>query len=252
MSYTNPLGHPQGVPHKVTNLLRQVMIAELVAINGYQNHILTSNITVINEAWYHIMLDEKSHYIIALDLLRKYDSVEYKYFMTPHELNVGTDSMQNVLNLHNTSNTKSGSNTQGVSNIQNISNTKSGTNAQNASNIQNISNTKGVPNTPNASNVQNAPNVHSGQGKHSSGKKSLALSSQAERIAIYDKPLILNNVREDIKGELEAIILYEDEIAEIQQKDIRIALQKIIDDEKEHTEHLTQVLLHFDPDPYKS
>ncbi len=234
MSYTNPLGHPQGVPHKVTNLLRQVMIAELVAINGYQNHILNSNITVINEAWYHIMLDEKSHYMIALDLLRKYDPVEYKYFMTPHELNVGTDSMQNVLNLHNTSDTKSG------------------TNVQSSSNIQNISNTKGVPNTPNASSVQNAPNVHSGQGKHSSGKKSLALSSQAERITIYDKPLILNNVREDIKGELEAIILYEDEIAEIQQKDIRIALQKIIDDEKEHTEHLTQVLLHFDPDPYKS
>ena len=215
MSYTNPLGHPQGVSHKVTNLLRQVMIAELVAINGYQNHILTSNITVINEAWYHIMLDEKSHYIIALDLLRKYDPVEYKYFMTPHELNVGTDSIQNV------------------------------------SNLQNTSNTKNIPNTQNVSNIQNTQNVHSGQGKHSSGKKSLALSSQADRITIYDKPLILNNVREDIKGELEAIILYEDEIAEIQQKDIRIALQKIIDDEKEHTEHLTQVLLQFDPDPYK-
>ncbi len=233
MSYTNPLGHPQGISHKVTNLLRQVMIAELVAINGYQNHILTSNITVINEAWYHIMLDEKSHYMIALNLLRKYDPVEYKYFMTPHELNLGTDSMQNVPY------------------VQNTPSSKSVTNAQNASNIQNISTTKNVSNTSNASNILNSPNVHSGQGKHSSGKKSLALSSQAERTTIYDKPLILNNVREDIKGELEAIILYEDEIAEIQQKDIRIALQKIIDDEKEHTEHLTQVLLQFDPDPYK-
>ncbi len=190
MSYTNPFGHPQGVSHKVTNLLRQVMIAELVAINGYQNHILTSNITVINEAWYHIMLEEKSHYIIVLDLLRKYDPVEYKYFLTPHELNSGAASAPNI------------------------------------SNLQNIS-------------------------KHSSGKKYLDLPSQAERITIRDKPLILNDVRNDIKGELEAVILYEDEIAEIQQKDIRIALQKIINDEKEHTEHLTQVLLHFDPDPYK-
>lgn len=191
MSYTNPLGHPQGVSRKVTNLLRQIMIAELVAINGYQNHILTSNITTINDAWYHIMLDEKRHYIIALDLLRKYDPVEYKYFITPHELNSGND-------------------------------------------------------------LQNPSNVNSGQGRHSSGEKSPATSSYDERITIYDKPLILNNVRADIKGELEAVILYEDEIAEIPQKDIRAALQKIIDDEKEHTEHLTQVLQHFDPDPYKS
>jgi len=166
------------------------MIAELVAINGYQNHILTSNITAINEAWYHIMLDEKRHYTIALDLLRKYDPVEYKYFITSHELNMETD-------------------------------------------------------------LQNTQNINPGQGKHSSGEKSPALSSHADKIAIYDKPLILNNVRADIKGELEAIILYEDEIADIPQKDIRVELQKIIDDEKEHTEHLTQVLLHFDPDPYK-
>lgn len=31
----------------------------------------------------------------------------------------------------------------------------------------------------------------------------------------YDKQIILNNIREDIKGELEAVILYEEEIEAI-------------------------------------
>ncbi len=189
MSYTNPHGQPQGVPRKVTNLLRQVMIAEIIAINGYQTHILNSDITVINEAWYHIMLEEKSHYIIVLNLLRKYDPVEYKYFITPHEININPDPVQ-------------------------------------------------IPQS-----VQNSHNAHA------HNRKSSSLVPPVR--STYNKQVILNYVREDIKGELEAVILYEDEIAEIQQKDIRVALQKIIDDEKEHTEHLTQVLLAFDPDPYK-
>lgn len=188
MSYTHPHGQPQGAPRKVTNLLRQVMIAEIVAINGYQTHILNSDITAINEAWYHIMLEEKSHYIIVLNLLRKYDPVEYKYFTTPHEINMNPEPVQ-------------------------------------------------VPQP-----VQNSHSAHSNNRRSSS-------QVQPARIT-YDKRVILNNVRDDIKGELEAVILYEDEIAEIQQKDIRVALQKIIDDEKEHTERLTQILLAFDPDPY--
>ncbi len=192
MSYTNPNGHPQGTSRKVTNLLREVMIAELVAINGYQSHILSSNIPEINEAWHHIMLDEKSHYIIALNLLRKYDPVEYKYFMAPHEINLSVNTTQNV---------------------------------------------------------QVVQTVPPNQSNRPSNKKSS--TSQTNRVQYYDKQLILNNVREDIKGESEAIILYEDDISHIQQKDVRDALQKIIDDEKEHTEHLTQVLLAFDPDPYK-
>lgn len=188
MSYTNPLGHPQGVSNKVTNLLRQVMIAELVAINEYQTHILHSDIAAVNEAWHHIMLDEKSHYIIALNLLRKYDPVEYKYFLLPHEIKANPDSAQ-------------------------------------------------AP--------QSSQNIHNVQ-KHKSSS-----TAQTNRTP-YELKVILNYIREDIKGELEAIILYEDEIAEIQQKDVRIALQKIIDDEKEHTEHLTQVLLAYDPDPYEA
>ncbi|OPX42642.1 hypothetical protein CLHUN_34640 [Ruminiclostridium hungatei] len=221
MSYTNPHGHPQGLPGKVTNLLRQVMIAEIVAINGYQKHILSSNIAAVNEAWYHIMLEEKSHYIIALDLLRKYDTAEYNYFMTPHEINPGPETGQNSVNIQKTQNIQLPSNTPNTSNTPN-----------HYYNIQKLQNTN--PNTA-----------------HNSGKKSSA-SSQQNRIITYDKLLILNNIRDDIKGELEAVILYEDEIAHIQQKDIRQALQKIIDDEKEHTEHLTQVLFAFDSDPYKA
>jgi hypothetical protein len=60
MSYTNPLGQPQGMAVKITNKLRQIIIAEIIAINGYQNHISNSNMLDINEVWHHIMLDEKN------------------------------------------------------------------------------------------------------------------------------------------------------------------------------------------------
>lgn len=168
MSYTNPVGHPQGNADKITNKLRQIIIAEIIAINGYQNHILNSNMTDINEVWHHIMLDEKEHYGLALNLLRKYDPIEYKYSITPHE---GISVNKSPMQLYKPS---------------------------------------------------------------------------------YDKQIILNNLREDIKGELEAVILYEEELKEFSNKDIRNTLQTIIDDEKEHTEHLTQVLLKYDPDPYDS
>jgi len=166
MSYTNPLGYPQGSAISVTNLLRQVIISEIVAINAYQLHILNSNIPEINDMWHHIMLDEKSHYAIAIDLLRKYDPAEYKYFVTPHEEKACVKIPLQVYN------------------------------------------------------------------------------------ASYDKQIILNNIRDDVKGELEAVILFEDILPKIQQKDVRAALKGIIDDEKEHTEHLTQILLKYDPDPY--
>lgn len=166
MSYTNPYGQPQGIARKITNMLRQIIIAEIIAINGYQSHIANSNMQDINEVWHHIMLDEKEHYMLAINLLRKYDPVEYKYFSSQHE---EFSVQKSPLQIYK-------------------------------------------------------PN--------------------------YDKQIILNNIREDIKGELEAIILYEEELAEFSHKDIRVTLQKIIDDEKEHTEHLTQVLLKYDPDPY--
>ncbi len=64
----------------------------------------------------------------------------------------------------------------------------------------------------------------------------------------YDKQLILNNLREDIKGELEAVILYEQECIDIPCKDIRRVFHSIMNDEKYHFEHLTQILLNYDSD----
>ncbi len=166
MSYTNPFGHPQGITKKITNRLRQIIIAEIIAINGYQSHIANSNMSDINEVWHHIMLDEKRHYDLVLTLLRKYDPIQYKYSLVSHE-------------------------------------------------------------------------------DKSNHKSALQLYKPS-----YDKQIILNNIRDDIKGELEAVILYEDELPEFTYKDIRTVLQNIINDEKEHTEHLTKILLKYDPDPY--
>lgn len=39
MSYTNPEGQPQGYSYYFTNLLREALIAEIIAINGYEEHI---------------------------------------------------------------------------------------------------------------------------------------------------------------------------------------------------------------------
>lgn len=167
MSYTSPHSQSQGMAKKITTRLRHIIIAEITAINSYQNHISNSNMSEINAAWHHIMLDEKRHFDLAINLLRRYDDIEFKYFIEKHELKTVKSAMQ--------------------------------------------------PYRP-----------------------------------AYDKQIILNNLREDIKGELEAVILYEEELAEFTQKDIRTALQIIINDEKEHTEHLTEVLLKYDPDPYST
>jgi rubrerythrin len=167
MSYTYPSGQPQGTARKITNKLREIMIAEIVAINGYQSHIANSSMLSINEAWHRIMLDEKRHYDIALDLLRKYDPAQYKASLIQHD---------DLLS----------------------------------------------PKTP--------------------------LQSYTP---CYDRQIILNNIRDDIKGELEAVILYEEEIdAFTSYKDIKTALQSIINDEKEHAEHLTQILKKYENEPF--
>ncbi len=167
MSYTYPSGQPQGTARKITNKLREIMIAELMAVNGYQSHIANSNMINVNEVWYHIMLDEKRHYEATLSLLRKYDPVQYKASLEQHE-----DYL--------------------------------------------------IPKSP------------------------MQLYSPS-----YDKQIILNNIREDIKGELEAVILYEEQIeAYSSYKDIKIAIQLIIDDEKEHAEHLTQVLKKYENEQF--
>jgi rubrerythrin len=167
MSYTQPDGQPQGISRQFTNKLREILIAELIAINGYQSHIENSNIEEINGVWHSIMLDEKKHYGWILALLRKYDPDQYAQFLEFKNANPGA----------------------------------------------------------------------------------------RQPIKTYSEPgnqMILNNIREDIKGELEAVILYEEELPLLPHNDIRKVLSSIIIEEKGHSEHLTRLLLKYDPDIYDS
>lgn len=166
MSYTHPKGMPQGIAKQLTNKLREILIAEVIAINGYQSHIANSNIEEINSVWHEIMVDEKKHYGWILKLLRKYDPEQLKQYLA-HK------------------------------------------------------NDDFVPKTP---------------------------------IRLYrsepNNQLILNDIRSDIKGELEAVVLYEEELNRFPYSDIRTVLKSIINEEKEHSEELTKLLLKFDPDVY--
>jgi rubrerythrin len=166
MSYTHPYGQPQGAAQKFTNRLREVLIGEIIAINGYQAHIAQSDIDEINAAWHSIMLDEKKHYGWILQLLRKYDPEQNKQFLAHQSDDPG-------------------------------------------------------PKTP----VQL-------QNSQSSGTA------------------ILNFLRDDVKGELEAVILYEEDLSRYPYEDIRKTLRAIIEEEKGHAEHLTRLLLKYDPDRY--
>ncbi len=167
MSYTHPEGQPQGPARHFVNKLREILIAEIIAINGYQSHIAQSNIEEINAAWHNIMQDEKKHYGWILCLLRKYDPDQYRQY------------------------------------------------------LEHKNNAPG-PETP---------------------------LYPEERT---DQRTILNHIRDDIKGELEAVILYEAEWSDFPYKDIRTILHSIILEEKGHAEHLTRLLLKYDPDRYDS
>lgn len=61
---------------------------------------------------------------------------------------------------------------------------------------------------------------------------------------------LLTKIREDIKGELEAIIAYEDIIYLIDDKEAISMIKEIVADEKEHVEELTYVLQRLDGNCY--
>ena len=166
MSYTVLKGQPQGSPRHFAERLREILIGELFAIRGYQEHIANSQMQDLNRVWHSIMLDEKKHYGWILKLLRLHDPEQNKAWREHAEAAQG-------------------------------------------------------PKDP----------------------------MQAYRPA-YDRQIILNNIRDDIKGELEAVILYEDEMLFFSQPDIRATLQAIINEEKGHAEHLTQMMLKYDQDAY--
>ncbi|MCY6959187.1 ferritin family protein [Clostridium brassicae] len=89
--------------------------------------------------------------------------------------------------------------------------------------------------------------------KYMEVKEHIKLDKDAKYLNFYDKnseKMILNFIRDDIKGELEAIILYEEHLMEIPYKDIKETFMKVIEDEKEHVEELTLLLMHYDKDKY--
>lgn len=165
MSYTTA-GAPQGDPIFKTNMIQEAMIGELVAINEYANHIAESNIAEINHVWEHIMQDEKRHYGMLLELLRRYDRVQMQKY----------DEVKEHIDLH---------------------------------------------------------------GREITSSNSRNTTSQ-----------ILNYIRSDIKGELEAIILYESHIVRFSSTQMKEVYTEIVNDEKEHVEELTALLLQYDPDKY--
>jgi len=161
MSYTARFGQPQGDARLFTNKLREGLIAEIIAINGYEEHIANSNMKDVNSAWQHIMSDEKKHYGMFLTLLREYDPDQSKSYLE----HTGPSTPKSPMQIY-------------------------------------------VPN--------------------------------------YDKQIILSDIREDIKGEFEAVILYEELALLIPYRDIRNTLLSISNEEKSHAEHLTRLLLKYD------
>ena len=145
--------------------IREALIAEIIAINGYAGHIANSEMDDVNSVWRSIMADEKEHYGLFLTLLHRYDPKQYQlYIKHSHDV---------------------------------------------------------IPVTP-----------------------------MQPYKAEFDRQLILNNVREDAKGEFEAVILYDQLMHEAPYQDIKDIFQYVIDAEKEHVEHLTRVLLTYDTDKY--
>ena len=77
-------------------------------------------------------------------------------------------------------------------------------------------------------------------------KENMGFRSPVQKyVPDYDQQLILNNIRHDLKGEYEAVILYEEIIANTTNREIIDAVTDITNDEKEHAEELTRLLLKY-------
>lgn len=167
MSYTTEK-QPQGMPINLANFLREAAIGELVAINGYQNHIANCNLLDVKKILEHIVEDEKKHFGMLLHLIRKCDPDQFKIAVKVHE---------------------------------------------------------------------------------EISMKSKSLSEHNEKKKNHDFCL-LEKIREDIKGEFEAIIAYEDTASKITDKEAINMIKEIVLDEKEHVEELTYIVLRLDNNCY--
>lgn len=169
MSYTTNR-HPQGIVIDKINFLREGMIAEIVAINDYSTFIKHTNNKEVKDIFYHIMEEEKEHYGIFLNALRKYDKEQH--------------NLKNEVKKHVVITNKD---------------------------------------------IGKYADLYSSKDK-------------SENLLIY--------LRDAIKGELEAILLYEHFLANISDNYLIDIISKITSDEKEHVEELTLVLMLLDKDSY--
>lgn len=168
MSYTTS-AQPQGKALNIQGFLREALISEIVAINGYSKHIDDISIAEIKELLHHIMEDEKRHYGMFLEALRKYDKEEFEVYL------------------------------EAIEHVE----------------------------------IKDKPL-----------KKTY---HENKKLTAYK---ILNKIREDIKGEYEAILLYDYIITQIDDKEITKILKEISKDEKEHVEELTLAIMRLDSDNY--
>ncbi|MCM1988157.1 ferritin-like domain-containing protein [Oceanirhabdus seepicola] len=171
MSYTVHNGQPQGIANNNSNFLREALIGEIVAINDYSHHIALCPINEVSKVLTHIMQEEKKHYGMFLELIRKNDDMQMEKYL---------DIMKN----HH---------------------------------------------------------------RRRSSQKKYRNTYEGEKIHMIN---LLSFIRQDIKGELEAIISYEHILSKTVDKAIIKTLNDVIGDEKEHVEELTKILMKYDKDLY--
>lgn len=118
MSYTNHEGFPQGNPmeskNKLLNLIREMKIGELKAIQGYTRHIKESNILEVKERLKHIRDEEIEHYNELNDLIFQLDAEtktianelatehKYKYHKDLGILNLEDEDFEIIVTSENT------------------------------------------------------------------------------------------------------------------------------------------------------
>ena len=168
MGYTTDR-HPQGLLKDIETLLREGMIAEVVAINDYTRFISATDNKEVKDLFNHIREEEKHHYMEFLDALRSIDEEECEL-------------------------------------------------AKEFSENPPISERDKYKDEIRVKNPKNA---------------------------------LLTDIRNAIKGELEAIILYEDIISNLKDEKIIEIIRHITKEEKEHTEELTKALTILDKDKYR-
>ncbi len=78
MAYSTGIVYPNSFD--MLSLIRNAIISELIAINQYEWHLKYINNDVLAHTVEHIIEEEKGHYHMLLELLRKYDSEHYSMY----------------------------------------------------------------------------------------------------------------------------------------------------------------------------